>query len=205
MNKIAIYARVSTSNGQDPESQLLALREYAQARKLTVFNEYVDTISGSTDSRPALNTMMADAQTRKFDAVVVWKFDRFARSTRHLVTALETFNALGVDFISLSESVDTSTPMGKMVFVVLGAVAELERSLIKERVLLGLKRAKAQGIKLGRPRASIDLDKLRELHGAGLSHRKIAAQIGISHASVGRALRNGVEQKPSRNEHPGGA
>ena len=202
MNKIAIYARVSTSNGQNPETQLLALREYAQARKLTVFNEYVDTISGSKDSRPALNQLMQDAKRRRIDAVVVWKFDRFARSTRHLVTALETFNALGVDFISLSESVDTSTPMGKMVFVVLGAVAELERSLIKERVLLGLKRAKAQGIKLGRPRVSIDLDKLRELHGKGLSHRKIATQIGISHASVGRALRNGVEQKPQRNEHP---
>lgn len=191
MNKIAIYARVSTSNGQDPESQLHALREYAQARKLEVFNEYVDIISGSKDSRPALNLLMVHAQRRRFDAVVVWKFDRFARSTRHLVTALETFNSLGVDFISLSESVDTSTPMGKMVFVVLGAVAELERSLIQERVVMGLRRAKAQGIKLGRPRASIDLQKLRDLHGAGLSHRQIATQIGISHASVGRALRNG--------------
>jgi len=192
MNKIAIYARVSTSNGQNPESQLLALREYAQARQLEVYREYVDTgISGSKDSRPALNQLMQDAKRRRIDAVVVWKFDRFARSTRHLVTALETFNALGVDFISLSESVDTSTPMGKMVFVVLGAVAELERSLIHERVVMGLRRAKAQGIKLGRPRASIDLQKLRDLHGAGLSHRQIATQIGISHASVGRALRNG--------------
>ena len=191
MNKIAIYARVSTSNGQDPESQLLALREYAQARQLEVFNEYVDTgISGSESSRPALNQLMQDAKRRRIDAVVVWKFDRFARSTRHLVIALETFEALGVDFISLSESVDTSTPMGKMVFTVLGAVAELERSLIRERVVLGLQRAKAQGKQLGRPRVAINVDKLRELHGAGLSHRQIAAELGTSHASVGRALRS---------------
>ena len=171
MQKIAIYARVSTSNGQDPETQLLALREYAKARKLEVFSEYVDVISGSTDSRPALNKMMQDAKRRRIDAVVVWKFDRFARSTSHLITALETFNALGVDFISLSESVDTSTPMGKMVFTVLGAVAELERSLIRERVILGLQRAKAQGKQLGRPRVPIDVERLGELHGADVDPR----------------------------------
>ncbi len=193
MQKIGLYARVSTNNGQDPESQLLALREYAAARKLTVFREYTDVISGSESSRPALNELMQDAKRRRIDAVVVWKFDRFARSTSHLVTALETFEALGVDFISLSESVDTSTPMGKMVFVVIGAVAELERSLIRERVILGIQRAKAQGKQLGRPRASIDLDKLRELHGAGLSHRQIADAMGTSHATVGRALRNGTK------------
>jgi len=191
--RVALYARISTSNGQNPETQLLALREYAQARQLEVFNEYVDVISGSESSRPALNQLMQDAKRRRIDAVVVWKFDRFARSTRHLVIALETFEALGVDFISLSESVDTSTPMGKMVFTVIGAVAELERSLIRERVILGIQRAKAQGVQLGRPRASIDLQKLRELHGAGLSHRQIAAELGTSHASVGRALRNGTK------------
>ncbi len=194
MNKIALYARVSTSNGQNPETQLLALREYAKARELTVFNEYVDTgISGSKDSRPALNELMADAKRRRFDAVIVARFDRYARSVRHLILSLEEFQALGIDFISLSESVDTSTPMGKMVYTIIAAVAELERSLIKERVMLGLKRAQAQGIKLGRPRASIDLEKLRELHGAGLSHRQIAAELGMSHASVGRALRNGTK------------
>jgi len=192
--RVALYARVSTkNNGQDPETQLLALREYAENRKLTIFNEYVDTISGSKDSRPALNQMMTDAQRRRFDSVVVWKFDRFARSTRHLILSLEEFQSLGIDFISISESVDTSTPMGKMVYTVIAAVAELERSLIRERVVLGLRRAKSQGKQLGRPRTSIDLDKLRELHGAGLSHRQIAAQLGTSHASVGRALRNGTK------------
>ena len=103
-----------------------------------MFAEYVDVgISGSKDSRPALNRLMADARKRRFDAVLVARFDRFARSTRHLVLALEEFNALGVDFISLSESVDTSTPMGKMVYTVIAAVAELERSLIRERVVIG--------------------------------------------------------------------
>ena len=114
----------------------MALREYAKARKLEVFSEYTDVgISGSKDSRPALNQLMTDARKRRFDTVLVARFDRFARSTRHLVLALEEFNALGVDFISLSESVDTSTPMGKMVYTVIAAVAELERSLIRERVM----------------------------------------------------------------------
>jgi len=179
--RVALYARVSTNNGQDPETQLLALREYAQARKLTVFREYTDVISGSESSRPALNQLMQDAKRRRIDAVVVWKFDRFARSTSHLVTALETFNSLGVDFISLSESVDTSTPMGKMVFVILGAVAELERSLIRERVVLGLQRAKAQGKKLGRPQGTaLDVDAASRLRREGMGLRQIAEKLGSS-------------------------
>jgi len=145
--KLALYARVSTkNNGQNPETQLLALREYAKARGFDVFKEYVDVgISGSKERRPALDLLMKDAKRRCFDAVLVVRFDRFARSTRHLVLALEEFNVLDVDFISLSESVDTSTPMGKMVFTVIGAVAELERSLIKEQVVMGLERAKKDG------------------------------------------------------------
>ncbi len=111
---------------------------------------------------------MADAAKRRLDAVAVWKFDRFARSTRHLVTALEQFNALGVDFISLSESIDTSTPMGKMVFTVLAAVAELELSLIRERVMMGLERAKAQGKVLGRPRVETSEEQLLTLSEQGL-------------------------------------
>ena len=133
---------------------------------------------------------MADARKRRFDAVLVARFDRFARSTRHLVLALEEFNALGVDFISLSESVDTSTPMGKMVYVVIAAVAELERSLIRERVIMGLQRAKAQGKRIGRPAARLDAGELQRLREEGLSYRAIAKRCGVSHPTV-MALLNG--------------
>ena len=124
--KIAIYARVSTKNGQDPEMQLAELREYARNRHWKIAGEYVDRgISGASDSRPELNRLMADANRRRFDVVVVWKFDRFARSVSHLLRALETIRALGIEFVSLSENIDTSTPTGKMVFTVLASVSEL--------------------------------------------------------------------------------
>ena len=188
--RIALYARVSTkNNGQDPETQLIALREYARARGFDVFAEYVDVgISGSKETRPALNQLMDHARKRSFDVVLVARFDRFARSTRHLVLALDEFNALGVDFISLSESIDTSTPMGKMVYTVIAAVAELERSLICERVAMGLQRAKAQGKRLGRPRVSVDPQRLRELRSQGLSLRAIGAATGISRTTVSDLL-----------------
>ncbi len=190
LKRVALYARVSTKNSQNPETQLLALRDYAQARRLEVFSEYVDVgISGSKDSRPALNRLMADAKKRRFDAVLVARFDRFARSTRHLVLALEEFNALVVDFISLSESIDTSTPMGKMVYTVIAAVAELERSLIRERVIMGLQRAKAQGRQLGRPRVITCEDQLLKLSEQGLSSRQIARQLSLSPSTVLRRLR----------------
>ena len=122
----AIYARVSTLNGQDPEMQLRELREYCQRRGMTLIDEYVDTgISGAKDRRPELDRLLTDAHRRRFDSVVVWRFDRFARSVSHLLRALETFRSLGIEFVSLSEQVDTSTPAGKLVFTVLGAVAEL--------------------------------------------------------------------------------
>ena len=151
MRKVALYARVSTKhNGQDPETQLVALREYVTARGLEIAGEYVDIgISGAKDRRPELERLMQDARRRHFDAVLVARFDRFARSVRHLVMALDEFNSLGINFVSLSESIDTSTPMGKMVFTVIAAVAELERSLIRERIMMGLERAKKQGKQLG--------------------------------------------------------
>src|SRR5262245_20139375 len=119
--KAALYARVSTkNNGQNPETQLLPLREYAAKRGFEVVQESVDLgVSGSKDRRPELDRLMKAARSMEFDAVLVARFDRFARSTRHLVVTLEEFNALGIDFISLNESVDTSTPMGKMIFTVL--------------------------------------------------------------------------------------
>ena len=121
---------------------------------------------------------MGEAHRRRFDAVIVWKFDRFARSVSHLLRALETFQALGIHFVSLSESLDTSTPAGKMVFTVLGAVAELERSLIVERVKAGLRNARAKGKRLGRPRKFVDASKVTNLRKQGRSWRKIARQLG---------------------------
>ncbi len=155
--KAALYARVSTTNGQDPTMQTRELKEYCQRRGWKIVGEYVDTgISGAREKRPELDRMMADAHRRRFDAVVVWKFDRFARSVSHLLRALETFKALGIEFVSLSEQVDTSTPTGRMIFTVLGAVAELECSLIAERVRAGLRNARAKGKRLGRPRKAVD-------------------------------------------------
>ena len=129
---------------------------------------------------------MADAHRRRFDVVIVWKFDRFARSVSHLLRALETFNALGIAFVSLSESLDTSTPAGKMVFTVLGAVAELERSLIAERVKAGLRNAKAKGKRLGRPRVTVDSRRVASLRAAGRSWRDVARELGVSERSIRR-------------------
>src|ERR1700740_3703661 len=145
--RAAIYARVSTLNGgQDCSMQTRELEEYCQRKGWQIHDCYVDNgVSGKKDSRPQLNRMMQDAHERRFDVVVVWRFDRFARSVSHLLRALETFNSLGVQFVSLSEQVDTSTPTGKMVFTVLGAVAELERSLIAERVRAGLGNGMGKG------------------------------------------------------------
>lgn len=151
--RVAVCARVSTtSHGQDVSIRTRELRQFAEARAWQIVGEYIDAgVSGTKDSRPELNRLMADAHKRRFDAVCVRRFDRFARSVSHLLCALETFKALGIDFVSFSEQMDTSTPAGKMVFTVLGAVAKLERSLIVERVRAGLRNARAKGKKLGRP------------------------------------------------------
>ena len=187
--KTAIYARVSTTNGQDPEMQLRELREYCERRGWKLTGEYVDTgISGAREKRPELDRLMADAHRRRFDAVVVWKFDRFARSVSHLLRALETFKALGIEFVSLSEQVDTSTPMGKMVFTVLGAVAELERSLIAERVRAGLRNARAKGKRLGRPRKAVDRSRIAHLRRSGASWQQIGKALGVGEGTVRRAV-----------------
>jgi DNA invertase Pin-like site-specific DNA recombinase len=174
--RVAIYARVSTLNhGQDVGMQTRELKEYCERRGWQISAEYVDVgISGSKEKRPQLDKLMADAHQRRFDAVIVWKFDRFARSVSHLLRALENFQALGIHFVSLSESLDTSTPAGKMVFTVLGAVAELERSLIVERVKAGLRNARAKGKRLGRPRCVVDASRIAALRVQGRSWRKIA-------------------------------
>ena len=192
INRVAIYARISTSNhGQDVSMQTRELRQFAEARGWQIAGEYVDEgISGTKDSRPELNRLMADASKRRFDVVAVWKFDRFARSVSHLLRALEQFNALGIAFVSLSEQMDTTTPTGKMVFTVLGAVAELERSLIAERVRAGLRNAVAKGKRLGRPRVDVDTAKVAKLRASGLSWPRIAKQLGIGVGTVYEAAHN---------------
>jgi DNA invertase Pin-like site-specific DNA recombinase len=179
--KAAIYARVSTSNnGQDPMVQVRELREYCERRGWTAVGEYVDVgISGTKEKRPELDRLMSDAHRRRFDAVVVWKFDRFARSVSHLLRALESFKAQGIEFVSFSEQMDTSTPAGKMVFTVLGAVAELERSLIVERVKAGLRNARAKGKQLGRPKRIVDASRVAGLRAEGVGWRKISREMGI--------------------------
>lgn len=187
--RAAIYARVSTSNnGQSPEMQTRELNEYCERRGWTLAGEYVDIgISGAKEKRPELDRLLADAHRRRFDAVVVWKFDRFARSVSHLLRALENFESQGIEFVSLSEQLDTSTPTGKMVFTVLGAVAELERSLIAERVRAGLRNARAKGKRLGRPpRKDIDRGQIASMRASGASWRAIELQTGISSRTARR-------------------
>jgi DNA invertase Pin-like site-specific DNA recombinase len=184
--KTAIYARVSTGNGnQHPEMQLREIRSYAKRRGWAVTREYIDEgVSGMKESRPELNKLLADAYQRRFDAVVVWRFDRFARSVSHLLRALETFKSLGIEFVSLSEAVDTSTPAGKMIFTVLGAVAELERSLVAERVKAGLRNARAKGKILGRPRKIVNSDQINRLRAQGASWRTVGKTLGVSAATA---------------------
>jgi len=197
MTRLAIYARVSTTNhGQDVSMQTRELHQFAEARGWSVAGEYVDQgVSGAKDSRPELNRLMADAHKRKFDVVCVWRFDRFARSVSHLLRALETFKALGIDFVSYSEQMDTSTPAGKMVFTVLGAVAELERSLIVERVRAGLRNARAKGKQLGRPRVAVDGPKIMRLRSQGRTVREIAEALGYSRSLVHKTLANGESRR----------
>ncbi len=188
MTRIAIYARVSTLD-QSTDPQLLDLRRYTRERGWNIFKEYCDNgVSGTKDSRPALNELMNDAKKRRFDVVLVWRFDRFARSTRHLIIALDEFRNLGIDFVSFQENIDTSSPLGSAIFTIISAVAQLERDIIAERVKAGLRRAKENGKKLGRPRASVDTEKIHWLRSKGLSLRAIAKATGVSRTTVSDVL-----------------
>src|SRR5262249_10943047 len=195
----ALYMRVSTKgHAQTTETQAVALRDYAGHRGFDVIEEYRDEgISGSKDSRPALDRLMKDARARHFDVVIVARFDRFARSVSHLLRALEEFSHLGVDFVSLSESIDTSTPMGKMIFTMLVAVAELERNLIRERVQMGISRARKQGKALGRPRVEVDSRQIAGLRARGRSWNEIAKELGIGKGTAQRAFHSLPKNLPA--------
>ena len=186
---VALYARVSTLHGQqDPEMQLSELREYAIRRGLSVHEEYVDKgVSGSKESRPALNRLMAHAQRCRFDAVLVWKIDRFGRSLKHLVNSLADLSAYGIAFISLRDNLDLSTPSGRLMFQIIGAMAEFERALIQERVRAGLRNAKAKGKRIGRPRQIVNSSKILQLRAEGLPWRTISERMNLGLGTVYRA------------------
>ena len=188
--RIGIYARVSTKD-QSCELQVRDLRAYCAARGFDLVGEYVDVgQSGAKDSRPELNKLMDDARKRQFDAIVVWRFDRFARSTKHLLSALEEFRSLGIQFISYQENIDTSSPLGQALFTIVSAVAQLERDLIRERVNAGIRHARACGKQLGRPRRIVDRDELVRLQAGGVSLRAIAKKLQLGYGTVRLRLRS---------------
>jgi len=190
--KVAIYTRVST-NDQSVQMQTSDLKRYCDQRGFEVFKEYSDQgISGTKDKRPALDELMADSQKRKFDTVLVWRFDRLFRSTKHLINALDQFHHLGIDFISYSENIDTSSPLGKAIFTIIGAIGELEKNIILERVRAGLRRAKESGKILGRPRRlDLDVKELQKMRDKEkLSLREIAKRVKASPATVYKTLKN---------------
>lgn len=199
-NRVAIYARVSTDE-QSPESQLLELRAYCDQRGFTVVKEYVDIVSGNFESKsrnakggskPAsYNQLMKDAGKRRFDIVLVWKYDRFSRNLAVLMWALNQFSALGIDFISYTQNIDTTTATGKLFFQIIGSFAEFERETIVERIRSGLKRARAKGTRLGPP-IKINreiIDRVVALHKQGLSYREIAKQANISIGTANKIVK----------------
>ena len=190
IKRIAIYARVSTLNGQNPEMQLAELREYAQRRGWEITSEYVDLgVSGSKDSRPELNRMLKDAHARNFDGIAVWKLDRLGRSLKHLVTTIEDLQAYNVSFVSLRDNLDLSTPAGRLMMHIIGAMAEFERELIRERCIAGQEAARRRGARIGRPKVYVSAMKVRTLREAGTPWRAVARKMGSSVGTCMRALR----------------
>jgi DNA invertase Pin-like site-specific DNA recombinase len=192
--RVVIYARVSTTDkGQDPETQLRQLREYAERRDFILTSELVDRASGTREDRSNYKKLFELVRRREVDVVLVWRYDRFARSTQALVNALTEFESLGVDFISYQENIDTTTPQGKMVFTIMASIAQFESALISERVRAGMERAKAEGKRIGRRPTPKDLhEKIRSLKKKhpSLSIDAIAEHVGVSHGTAWKSLRS---------------
>ena len=179
MKRVIIYARVSTKE-QNIDMQLTDLRQYAFARKLKVVREYIDYASGAKSDRENYKKLFEDVRKRKTDVVLVWRFDRFARSTKELINALEEFSNLGVDFISYKENIDTSSPAGKILFTMISAFAEFERAIIRERVKAGMEKARAKGKKIGRPKIPpFTIEKVLEMRENGLNYKDIIKKLKI--------------------------
>ena len=198
---VALYMRVSTSE-QSVEMQRADLRQYCEHRRFTIFHEYSDEgVSGTKDRRPALDHLMDDAKKRRFGTVLVWRFDRFARSTKHLISALEEFNHLRIAFISYQENIDTSSPLGKAMFTIVSAIAELERNIIVERIKAGMANAKARGVRFG-PRPKVDsqlCQQISRMRAEGHSIRAIARSLRLAKSTVYQTLiRMGLPEKQSR-------
>lgn len=199
--RVALYARVSTLD-QDPEAQLRELRTYCERRGWTSPASFVDHgVSGAKERRPALDRLLTEARRRKVDVVLVWSLDRFGRSLRHLVTTIEELTGLGVGFVVLTQGIDTThaNPASTLTIQVLGAVAEFERALIRQRVVAGVAKAKAQGKRIGRPPALLDLAEARRLLAAGVTLRGAARALGTNHPTLRRALARaagGTEPRP---------
>ncbi len=189
--RVALYGRVSTGGrGQDVEMQLIELRQVAAQRGWVIVEEFVDDgVSGTQENRPALDRMMVAARTGKIDVIAVWRFDRFARSTQHLLSALEEFGVLGVSFISIREQVDTTTPAGKVLFTLIAAISEFERTLIVERVRAGVANAKSKGIHCGRPRRELDIRAAAALIDGGHALREVASMLGLPRSTLRRRLK----------------
>jgi len=194
----ALYARVSTTD-QSCDAQLDELRRFA-SRRFASYREYVDTgVSGAQRHRPQLDALLRDARRGMFDAVVVWKFDRLARSLKDLIDILHELNSLHIDFASVTENIDTTTPSGRLLFYIVGAMAEFEHTLIVERVRAGIDHARRLGKRIGRPRVLVDAGPIIQLRSENLSLRKIARKLDIPVSRVRRALaRNtrATEQEP---------
>jgi DNA invertase Pin-like site-specific DNA recombinase len=188
VKKAAIYCRISTGD-QHLETQLLDLREMARQRGLQVVHEYSDVISGAKSKRPGLDSLMSDARRHRFDVLVVAAFDRIARNVRHFLEVLDELNHLDIQFISLRENIDTGGPLGRAMLTIIGAIAELERSLICERVKAGMRRAKLEGRRIGRTPLNIDREQVVEDRRSGMSLTKVAQRHKISRASVCRLVK----------------
>ena len=188
MKRAGLYLRVSTVD-QHPETQLLDLRQMAAQRGYEIVQEYTDRISGAKARRPGLDELMRDAKRGRFDVVLIWACDRIARSTRHLLEVLDELNRIGVEFVSFREQIDTGGPLGRAIVVIIGAIAELERSLIVERVRAGMRRARLDGQRIGRAPLILDSAAIQQDRQRGQSLREIARGHKISTATVQRVLR----------------
>jgi len=197
LKRAALYMRVSTVD-QHPETQLLDLRQLAAQRGYTIIHEYTDRISGTKAKRPGLDQMMADARRGRFDVALVWASDRIARSVKHYLDVLDELNRLNIEFVSFRENIDTAGPLGRAIVVIIGAIAELERNLIIERVRAGMRRARLEGRHIGRQPLELDHAAIERDRGQGQSLRQIAKGHRVSAATVQRVLR---EHATTAQEH----